>query len=122
MSYCRWSTDNFQCDIYAYLSDSGYMIHVASNKTVGEPPKVDYSIFNKERAPEDTQRFVDQRKAQSEWLDKCERVPIGLPFDGETFTLETAQEFYDKMVELRQIGYKFPDYVLENIKEEILPV
>lgn len=32
MSYCRWSTDDFTCDLYCYESSEGYVTHVASYK------------------------------------------------------------------------------------------
>lgn len=119
MSYCRWSTDNFKCDIYAYESDAGFVIHIASYKIVGEPPAVDIKLLMKENSTkEDQQEYIRQSKINSAWMNKCERVPIGLPYDGESYTLDTAQEFYDKMIELREVGYRFPDYVLEVIKEE----
>jgi hypothetical protein len=121
MSYCRWSSDNFQCDIYAYESDMGFMVHVASNKTVGEPPRIDYSLLNSDRTTDDMQEFRRQSQENSKWLESCEHAPLGLPFDGQTFTLETMQEFYDKMIELRKVGYRFPDWVLKNIELELSP-
>jgi DNA repair photolyase len=30
MSYCRWSSDYFNCDLYCYESNSGYETHVAA--------------------------------------------------------------------------------------------
>lgn len=117
MSYCRWSSDNFQCDIYAYESDNGYEIHVAGYKTVGVPPEVDFSLIYPTQTEESIAEYVRQSQANSKWLGECERVPIGLPYDGASFTLDTLDEFYDKLIELREIGYRFPDIVLKAIKE-----
>ena len=40
MSYCRWSTDSFDCDIYAYQhTDGGYRVHVSRNRLVKPLPK-----------------------------------------------------------------------------------
>jgi hypothetical protein len=36
MSYCRWSSMDFTCDIYAYESDGGFVVHVASGRFVDE--------------------------------------------------------------------------------------
>lgn len=33
MSYCRWSSNNFECDIYAYESKFGYEIHIKNGKS-----------------------------------------------------------------------------------------
>jgi hypothetical protein len=32
MSYCRWSTDNFNCDFYCYESDEGFVTHIAAKR------------------------------------------------------------------------------------------
>lgn len=45
MSYCRWSSDNFKCDIYMCEGSDCYHIHVVSLRYVGEvselAPKAD---------------------------------------------------------------------------------
>ena len=118
MSYCRWSTDNFKCDIYAYESVYDcYTIHVAANKIVGELPKCDIQLLIGEN--KDVDKYMEQQEAHSAAMENCTRMPIGLPFDGQSFDCTTLQEFYDKMIELREVGYKFPDYVLESIIEEM---
>ena len=33
MSYCRWSTDDFACDLYCYESAAEYVTHVKSGAT-----------------------------------------------------------------------------------------
>lgn len=87
------------------------MIHVATSKLVGEPPPAD--IFG------DKDTYIAQSKVRSKWMDKAEYEPIGLPFDGETYTLETIEDFCDKMKELKAAGYHIPDGVIESIEEEI---
>jgi hypothetical protein len=32
MSYCRWSTNNFQCDAYVYESDDGWVLELAAKR------------------------------------------------------------------------------------------
>ena len=32
MSYCRWSSMNHRCDVYAYESDDGFVVHVAKRR------------------------------------------------------------------------------------------
>jgi hypothetical protein len=34
MSYCRFSTDNFNSDVYVYESEQGYVVHIAENRYV----------------------------------------------------------------------------------------
>jgi hypothetical protein len=47
------------------------------------------------------------------------RVPIGLRHDGKTFNSETLAELEELLLSLRAIGYRFPDYVLDTIREEM---
>ena len=35
MSYCRWSSDDFQCDVYVFGSDTGFETYVARGRYVG---------------------------------------------------------------------------------------
>ncbi len=36
MSYCRWSDDDFQCDIYAFEDETCFVVHVATNRRTPE--------------------------------------------------------------------------------------
>src|SRR5687767_6611694 len=39
MSYCRWSTDDFQCDLYCYEDVSGgFTTHVAGRRKIWDAP------------------------------------------------------------------------------------
>ena len=118
MSYCRWSTDNFNCDLYAYQSDRGYIIHVCAGKYSGDIPKNDMSFLDS-GTKEDIDKYLQTSKVQSDYLKTCGTEPIGLPYDGETFELETIEDFYNKMQELIKVGYRCPESVLEGIKDEI---
>ena len=111
MSYCRWSSDNFKCDLYIYEGEHGYVIHVAGNKIVGEvPPLADIN---------DVDAFQKSYAEQSKWMDTAQRVPIGLPHDGETFEEEDLERVIVKVQELKTLGYRVPDYVLETLQEEL---
>lgn len=114
MSYCRWSSDSFKCDLYAYESDEGFVIHVASYKIIGEVPKVDINLILGE--DKNMEEYLRQSKISSEWMESCKREPIGLPFDGESFTLDTEEEMYAKMIELKNIGYRVPDYITKLLQ------
>jgi len=118
MSYCRWSSDNFNCDIYAYESDDGFVIHVGTGRYKGEIPKCDFSLIMK-GGEENVEEYMRQRRIQAAYFQTCGTELIGLPEDGETFTLSDIEDFYNKMVELKNIGYIIPDGVIEGIKEEI---
>lgn len=118
MSYCRWSSDNWRCMLYCYADASGgFTTHVAGNKAVGEVPATDWAGFIAKRiTPEE---FAKQHDAQMKWLEKCERKPIGLPHDGESFNDPDLRSFLARLLHLREVGYVFPDYVLNEVREEI---
>lgn len=112
MSYCRWSSDGFMCDLYAYESvDNFFYVHVAANRVTERCPEIDFTS-------EET--IKNTLPAYNEWLRKDkERKPIGLPYDGKTFVCENINEVYECMVTLKDCGYNVPDFALENVKEEM---
>ncbi|HEX3862744.1 MAG TPA: hypothetical protein VHY35_13720 [Stellaceae bacterium] len=115
MSYCRWSSDDWRCDLYCYEDVSGgWTTHVANLRRVGNIPKVDWNLLST-----DVRKFNRQYAAQRASLDKMELVNIGLPHDGETFHDYSLEDFRDRITMLRDAGYSCPDYVLEEIDEEI---
>lgn len=79
MSYCRFSSDDFQCDIYCYESDEGFQIHVAAARPVlnaGDlPPAVPFS-------QEHFDEWVERHQAVMDWVSEAEHRPIGLPHEG----------------------------------------
>ncbi len=118
MSYCRWSTDDFQCDLYCYEdANGGWITHVAGNRPIGDIPQVDWSLLRDDEASQ--AEWVRQSKAQSEWLCGAERAPIGLPYDGQSFSDPTLEDFRTRLTMLRKAGYRFPDSVLADVSEEI---
>lgn len=119
MSYCRWSSDNFACDLYCYESADGFVTHVAGNRIIGDIPKISLFPTDGEDTKAWAAKFTEEMKAQHAFLDTCEREPIGLPFDGQTFTDPTLAEFRARLIGLREAGYHFPDYVIEAVDEEI---
>ncbi len=115
MSYCRWSSDNWRCDLYCYEDVSGgWTTHVAGRRRVGEIPAVDWRFLGTDHA-----EFTRQYDAQNAALDSTELVDIGLPYDGDTFHDYSLEDFRERVVMLREAGYSCPDYVLEDIDEEI---
>lgn len=111
MSYCRWSSDNFCCDLYVYESvQGGWETHVAGRRVVGSVPKIDMSS---EKA------FLESHHKQSEFMKTAERVDIGLPQDGASFTDYSLNELRARLIWLRELGYNFPDSVLECVEEEM---
>jgi hypothetical protein len=118
MSYCRWSSDNFRCELYCYEDvRGGFTTHVAGNKVLGDIPEEDWAGFIAKRIS--AEEFAKQHKAQMDYLDSAERAPIGLPYDGKSFNDPDLESFLARLLHLREVGYKFPDYVLDSVRGEI---
>lgn len=114
MSFCRWSSDNWRCDLYCYEDVAGsFTTHVAGNRVVGEIPKEPSMTLPL------SPTFMAEHRAVMDFLDTAERAPIGLPYDGETFRDPDLSSFLDRLLELRAAGYHFPDYVLDDVRAEI---
>ncbi len=114
MSYCRWSSDNWKCDLYCYFDGTYYVTHVASNRIAIELPELPEL-----RPDDDMKEWFKVHQKQMKLLDGCERISIGLPYDGNHFDSPTLDDFRDTLLMLREAGYNFPDYVLKEVKEEL---
>jgi len=114
MSYCRWSSDNWKCDLYCYEDANGCITtHVACNRIVGDVPE-EPSILDVS-----ADEFMKAHKKQVEFLDTAKREKIGLPYDGKTFSDPDYESFLKRLLHLREVGYNFPDWVIEEVEEDI---
>ena len=115
MSYCRWSSDDFACDIYCYEHVGGYYaVHVAAARRVLCRPLPPFVSLQPEHAKEWRARNVEIHKI----IEESSMEPIGLPHDGETFREATAGECADRLEMLRDAGYVVPEYAIEALREE----
>jgi hypothetical protein len=111
MSYCRWSSDNFLCDLYCYADVSGgWTTNVATRRYVGDIPPIDWSTDETAAA---------SLEAQHAALQRCALEPIGLAHDGESFRDGDLEAFRATLLRLRAAGYRFSDAVLANVQDEI---
>ena len=117
MSYCRWSSDDFKCDLYCYASSEGYTTHIANNRVIGEVPHIDWESFLDKRVS--AKEFADQYQAQMQFMETCQREQIGLPEDGKSYDDPDLESFLDRILYLRKLGYRVPDHVINDIREEI---
>ncbi len=117
MSYCRWSSDDWACELYCYESIGGWVTHVAAYKRVNVPK---IGKMPNHQSPRVFKKWMKKYKAQMVYLETAEMRAIGLPYDGQTFNDADIRTFKERLLYLRGVGYKFPDYVLETIDQEIL--
>lgn len=115
MSYCRWSCDDFQCDVYVYADVfGGYTTHVSGRRAVFTEPLPDPVPFDADRIKEWHARHMKVM----EMVENSEHQPIGLPHDGESFNDATAGECADRLEQLRALGYNVPQYAIDALREE----
>ena len=89
------------------------MTHVAARKRVGEIPEVPNILTT----PSDA--WIKAYKEHMDAVEKAELVPIGLSEDGKTFNDPDLESFLETVKLLKNLGYHVPDYVIEEIHEEI---
>jgi len=117
MSYCRFSSDDFKCDVYCYASCyGGYVTHVAGKRHVGATPIPELPEFGTDEASQ--QAWLAAYQAQRAWLDAAELKPIGLSLDGEDFHDDTAAAAADRLEQIRAAGYYVPQYAIDDLRSE----
>jgi len=114
MAYCRWSSNDYQCDLYCYESDGGFVVHVAENRYVlpeSLPEPVDPT--------KDIAGFLDREEKVREILNRSKLEPIGLPFDGETFDVASFEDMVTVVEWLATAGYRVPPGLLDDLRSEL---
>lgn len=118
MSYCRWSSEGFRCDVYVYESTNGWVTHVAGRRRepIGDPcPRIVWTDA------EELKRTYD---AQHAWLkDENEGklwrwVDVPDPYAGETYNDASPGECADRLEALKAAGLVVPQYVIDSLREE----
>lgn len=120
MSYCRFSTDDYQCDLYVYANtDGGFSVHVAGGRYVFDTPlpepvrEPDGSDFDT-----DLRRWCERYEYVHELVKRAAVMPIGLSRDGRSYHVRTAEQCVALVKSLAAEGYRVPDYVAPEIRED----
>jgi hypothetical protein len=115
MSYCRWSSDDFQCDVYVYEHMAGgFVVHIADNRVVYSEP-----LPPPLKGKFDPNAWIERHRVVSEIMNRSERRTIGLEHDGETMSTDTAGEMAELLGSLRGKGYNVPQYAIDRLLEEV---
>jgi hypothetical protein len=118
MSYCRWSSMNWACDLYCYADiTGGWTTHVAHRRRVDAVPEDRQADFNAGRIS--LAEYTQLHRQQMIALARIPFEPLRLPHAGETFHDSTLVEFKARLLELRKLGYRFPDEVIDQIDTEL---
>lgn len=113
MSYCRWSSDDFQCDVYVYEDvGGGWTTHVAARRYVFDKPLPEQVSVN----PDNFKEWYARQQAVSAMLKRETMAMIGLPHDGASFNDGTPGECADRLESLRAMGYRVPQDVIDTIR------
>lgn len=115
MSYCRWSSDDFRCDLYVYEAGDGVTIHVAAKRhdirDADLPPPM-------ELAAVDAAAWFARHQAVKTVIDRAPLVDIGLPHDGESFYGLSHIEAASRVRELIALGYRCDLSVADDLEAE----
>lgn len=115
MSLCRFSSNDFQCDVYTFADvNGGYTTHVAGNRVVFSEPLPAPVPFDKEHVD----AYVQRQVRVGQMVDQATRVPIDLPHAGESFYYQDAETAADTLEMLRTLGYNIPQYAIDALRED----
>lgn len=141
MSYCRWSSMNWRCDVYVYEDvGGGWTTHVAGRRRV-IPPIPDLPIMRLPSFCGKWDREALRMDYPSRWhaigarivfgayalwhrwvhMGSLHLIPlrsIGLPYDGESFNDATPGECAARLESLRDVGYIVPRGVISALRQE----
>lgn len=123
MSYCRFSSNDWQCDLYCYMTEGGFMVHIASTRTVFKeklPAIVKLEMDANGLPTKDyTERLWHRHREVQRIKSESDSVPIGLPYDGQNFFADNIYDFKNTIKMLIDAGYRGTDTLLEAIEEEL---
>lgn len=108
MSYCRFSSDDFQCDLYIYESEfGGFVTHVAKRRAVYRAPLPKPVPFDETQL----EAWLVRHRLVMAMHEAALFVPIDAPHAGATFFDETLSDLQGRLGELKRLGYRYPESV-----------
>lgn len=142
MSYCRFSSMNWRCDVYVYEDVSGgWTTHVAGRRRrippipdlpFGRLPRFGGTLDKVSRRvvyPNRLNAFLAKLffNFAAFWHNKVHMLslhliplrPIGLPHDGERFNDDTPEDCAYTLERLRSMGYVVPQYAIDALRREV---
>lgn len=120
MAFCRFSDDDYRCEVYIYESDEGdYVVHVAGQRVQWDPPKPNPYDPEQIRKLSD-KKVLEAEKRYQHLLRSAPKEKIELPFAGRSFREEEIEAVIVRVQLLKELGYRIPDWVLEALDEEYL--
>lgn len=122
MSYCRFSSNDWDCDVYVYESAyGGWTTHIAGNRLDVDRTTWPAPVPLPVGLPADHPQFrawFDRYRYVMDAVSNADRVPIDLPHAGQTFTDDTPGECADRLEALRDLGYHVPQDAIDDLRKE----
>lgn len=119
MSYCRWSNDDYQCDLYVFEDCGGWwQTYVAGRRRVLRegvefPPPPTTPDEWVERHMAVSKIIADENEGVLwDWLDLPD-----LP-EGDSFRDATPGECADRLEWLRSKGFNVPQFAIDELRAE----
>lgn len=122
MSYCRFSSDDWQCDVYVWADvDGGWRTEVAGRRFVfnelADPVELPRPFTEAQfRAWYERSRHVTDMhgdESQGYWLD----LPV--PKGGHSYWHATPAECADNLERLLAAGFNVPQYAIDELRGEV---
>ncbi len=121
MSYCRWSSDDYQSDVYVWADIAGtWRTEVAGRRwifTAPLPPPVTIPVGRDGWAEE----WVARSNAVSALLDDLDSghwYDLPEPEGGRSYEHDTPGECADNLARLAALGFHIPAGVIEDLRTE----
>ena len=118
MSYCRWSSDNWKCDVYVYEDvNGGWTTHVAGRRRLklDTLPQSPYDLLTGGSVPENWNEIY---RTYHDALGKLPFEDITLPHAGDSFNDPMPSDCADRLETLRGLGYHVPQYAIDELRAE----
>lgn len=143
MSYCRWSSMNWRCDVYVYADvGGGWTTHVAGRRRLVPPipdmPLMHFPSLGGQWLREERRMSYPSRwHAVAAWLifgfaafwhNRVHMAslrliplrPIGKAHDGESFNDDTPTACAERLEQLRAVGYVVPQEAIDALRSEVV--
>lgn len=113
MSLCRFSSDNFQCDVYVYPSSNGWAVQVARHRLESETPVPELQATWHELP---VAQVVQRLREQHTWVRRAQKLPITHRLAGKTLTFDGPAACADALEHLSADGLRVPPAVVAELR------
>lgn len=114
MSYCRFSTDDYQCDVYVYEDVSGgWTTHVAASHPVYDVPLPEPVPYE-----QNFEAWFRRHNVVAQLAREARRVPLPPPHAGQSYNDPTPGACADRLAMLKAEGFHVPQDAIDALRAE----